>query len=89
MLRLSLTRSRLGGTSNQLVSPESDEGGSADVPARQSETTAGPRTPNPHSAFRMGNLSRRNQMQADGNSFPEFILGWTTGGKERLNVSTA
>jgi hypothetical protein len=37
----------------------------------------------------MGNLSRRlvtaelcedgNQMKADGNSFPEFILGWTLG----------
>jgi hypothetical protein len=27
----------------------------------------------------MGNLSRRNQMKADGNSFPEFILGWTIG----------
>ena len=32
-----------------------------------------------HSAFRRGNGSRRNQMQADGNSFPEFILGWTIG----------
>jgi hypothetical protein len=33
----------------------------------------------PHSKFRIGNLSRRNQMKADGNSFPVFILGWTTG----------
>jgi hypothetical protein len=42
----------------------------------------------------MGNLSRRlvaaklcedgNQMKADGNSFPEFILGWTIGGKFTL-----
>jgi hypothetical protein len=35
------------------------------------------RTPN--SEFRMGNLSRRDLMKADGNSFPEFILGWTIG----------
>jgi TPR repeat protein len=27
-----------------------------------------------HAEFRMGNLSRRNQMKADGNSFPEFIF---------------
>jgi hypothetical protein len=48
-----------------------------------------PRTP--QSEFCIGNgrtgrvpqgetdLSRRNQMKADGNSFPEFILGWTIG----------
>jgi len=28
----------------------------------------------PHSEFRRGNLSRRNQMKADQNSFPEFSL---------------
>jgi len=32
-----------------------------------------------HSEFRMGNLSRRNQMKEDGNAFPEFSLGWTIG----------
>ena len=27
----------------------------------------------------MADLSRRNLMKADGNSYPEFILGWTIG----------
>jgi len=34
---------------------------------------------NPQSGFRMDNLSRRNQMKADGNFFPDFALGWTNG----------
>jgi len=40
----------------------------------------------PHSAGATGRVARRtklgddgNQMQADGNSFPVFILGWTIG----------
>ncbi len=41
----------------------------------------------PRSAFRMGNLSRRNQMKADGNSFPEFSWGWTIGANE-FNAKT-
>jgi hypothetical protein len=36
----------------------------------------------PKAATPKADLSRRNLMKAEGNSFPEFVLGWTNGGMD-------
>jgi len=64
--------------------PRSRRYGRADLPVGSDAQQRVPQIP--QSAIRIPNWkradwSRRNWMKTEGNSFPEIILGWMTGGK--------